>query len=355
MVIHLLSGFLGSGKTTAIRQACKELIAAGKKLCVITNDQGINIVDSRLFGYMQVPQKQVGNGCFCCNYDELDNKLKELTDAYQPDIIFAESVGTCTDIVATVMKPLIQFNAAQVSISTIADARLLYMMAIGHKQVFEDDVEYILYKQLEEAEIIVLNKTDLLGDEELLHLKQHISDSYPTKKIICQNSLAPGGVNEWLNMLAEQKEEGKVSLRSLDINYDRYASGEAMLAYYDGELEIQSENNDAEETGYELWSEIVTAVTETDFPVGHLKCWLNERKKISFTSTTSEQPEISFTAGKKAKLLINARVQTSPAALENIILASIDLISTKRNCRIDAVERSSFSPGYPRPVHRITA
>ena len=354
MFIHLLSGFLGSGKTTAIRQACKELIAEGKKLGVITNDQGINIVDSRLFGYMQVPQKQVANGCFCCNYDELDNKLKELTDTYHPDIVFAESVGTCTDIVATVMKPLIRFNNAQVTISTIADARLLHNTVIKKNKVFGEDVEYILFKQLEEAEIIVVNKIDLVNSDELRELKDYISESYPAKKIIYQNALGDDGVNEWLTMLRGQTGE-KHSLKSLDINYDKYASGEAMLAYYDGDFEIESENDDAEEIGYALWNDIVTSVEENDLPVGHLKCWLNERKKISSTATTTDRPETDFVRGNRAKLLINARVQASPAMLENIIHASVALVSTKKNCRIVPVEKSSFSPGYPKPVHRITA
>lgn len=354
MVIHLLSGFLGSGKTTSIRQACKELITGGKKLGVITNDQGVNIVDSRLFAYMQVPQKQVGNGCFCCNYDELDNKLQELANMYQPDIIFAESVGTCTDIVATVMKPLIQYKDATVTISTIADARLLHTIVVAHKKVFGEDVEYILFKQLEEAEIIVINKIDLLDNKELEELKECISKSYASKKIIYQDSLKPGGVSDWLKVLEGQLGK-KDHLKSLDINYDKYASGEAMLAYYDGELEIESNNNDAEHIAYDLWSEIVEAVKDNDLPVGHLKCWLNEKEKISFTATTIEPLKINFTPTKKAKLLINARVQTSPAVLESIVLTSIAFLSTEKNCRIHPVEKSSFSPGYPKPVHRITA
>jgi G3E family GTPase len=353
MIIHLLSGFLGSGKTTTIRHACRELIAQGKNLGVITNDQGTNIVDSRLFAYMQVPQKQVGNGCFCCNYDELDNKLRELTDTFNPDIIFAESVGTCTDIVATVMKPLIQYNAAVVTISTIADARLLHTITIENKNVFGEDVEYIFFKQLEEAEIIVVNKTDLLKDEEFMALQEHMSRFYSSKKIIYQNALAEHGVNAWLNVL-DTRLIKRDPLRSLEIDYDKYAAGEAMLAYYDGELEIETKNGDAEKIAYELWNEVVGAISDGALTIGHLKCWLNERIKISFTSTTSEHPQIDFVPGGKARLLINARVQTKPAVLENVILSGIARVSMKNNCSIIPVEKSSFSPGYPRPVHRIT-
>jgi len=49
MKLHLLSGFLGSGKTTAIGQACNILIQQGARIGVITNDQGIKLVDSNFF------------------------------------------------------------------------------------------------------------------------------------------------------------------------------------------------------------------------------------------------------------------------------------------------------------------
>ena len=112
MNIHLLSGFLGSGKTTGIKQACVHFMQQGKRVGVITNDQGIKLVDGNFFSKMGIPERQVGNGCFCCNYNDLDRSIQSLIDEFKPDIIFAESVGSCTDIVATVLKPLLQFRSA---------------------------------------------------------------------------------------------------------------------------------------------------------------------------------------------------------------------------------------------------
>ena len=129
MTIHLLSGFLGSGKTTAIQYACSELIKQQKKVGVITNDQGIRLVDGELFEHLNIPNRQVVNGCFCCNYDDLDESIQSLISTNNPDIIFAESVGSCTDLVATVMKPLLQYHPeSKVTISTFADARLLQIL-----------------------------------------------------------------------------------------------------------------------------------------------------------------------------------------------------------------------------------
>ena len=102
MKIHLLSGFLGSGKTTAIQQACNSLMQQGIGVGVITNDQGIKLVDEGFFNSLGIPNRQVINGCFCCNYNDLDDSIESLISLNNPEVIFAESVGSCTDIVATV-------------------------------------------------------------------------------------------------------------------------------------------------------------------------------------------------------------------------------------------------------------
>ena len=126
MQIHLISGFLGSGKTTAIQTACKVLQSENKTVGVITNDQGIMLVDTGYFESNCIPNRQVVNGCFCCNYNALDENIESLIVTNDPDVIFAESVGSCTDIVATVMKPLLKFKTdIGVTVSTFADIRLL--------------------------------------------------------------------------------------------------------------------------------------------------------------------------------------------------------------------------------------
>src|SRR4051812_2438128 len=102
MKLHLLSGFLGSGKTTAIQNAANYLLQKDVKVGIITNDQGTRLVDGDFFKNLELPAEQVGNSCFCCNYNKLDEKINSLIKTYNPDIIFAESVGSCTDLVATV-------------------------------------------------------------------------------------------------------------------------------------------------------------------------------------------------------------------------------------------------------------
>ncbi len=106
MQLHMVGGFLGSGKTTAIAAACKALAVRKMTAGVITNDQGKYLVDTAFFDLQKIPAVQVARGCFCCNYDDLITRIDQLVRAVQPDVIFAEAVGSCADMVATVIKPL---------------------------------------------------------------------------------------------------------------------------------------------------------------------------------------------------------------------------------------------------------
>jgi G3E family GTPase len=111
MNLHIVGGFLGSGKTTAIINASRRIMARGRTVGVITNDQGKYLVDTAFVRASGIPAVEVIGGCFCCNYDDLQARLDQLRDSARPDTIFAESVGSCADIVATVLKPLIELRA----------------------------------------------------------------------------------------------------------------------------------------------------------------------------------------------------------------------------------------------------
>ncbi len=354
MKIYLLGGFLGSGKTTAIQYACHELIKMHKKVGVITNDQGIGLVDGNFFEHLKIPNRQVVNGCFCCNYMDLEKSIQSLMATNKPDIIFAESVGSCTDIVATVMKPLFIYRPeAQVTFSTFADVRLLSIMLKGNAEIFDESVRYIYFKQLEEADIIVISKMDLIGKETMQEIKQMMNEKYGDKLLLYQNSLDPISIQKWLHVLDNQLIE-KPS--SLDIDYEVYGKGEAKLAWHDQEIEIYSPDYDADQSAVDLARMIYQKIHFNKYPIGHLKFLLNGQEKISFTYAPKERLPDTIEKKKNhlATLLINARVQTSPERLSQIMLEAIKETEIKSNCKIAVKSVASFQPGFPKPTYRIS-
>ena len=352
MKIHLLNGFLGSGKTTAIRQACVVLMKENIKAGVITNDQGIKLVDGDFFKSLKIPNRQVVNGCFCCNYDQFDSNLQSLIEINRPDIIFAESVGSCTDIIATVVKPFHHFYPAfDLSFSVFADARLLMMLLKENFSLFDDTVNYIYQKQLEEASIIVINKIDLLPASQLEEIKRLTEEKFPRKKFIFQNSLDAGSIRKWLSLLDNSIFKNNFSL---ELDYDIYGAGEAKLAWVDQEWTIYSTKKNALREAAALISNIYERVKESKNPIGHLKFLLNGEDKFSFT-TISEPVDITVEnqPAATAFLLMNARVQTEPGKLSQLVADAIEEIIIQSGCKITVNSIAAFQPEYPRPTHRM--
>src|SRR5450631_3669811 len=125
--LFFVGGFLGSGKTTAIQQAVVYLQKNNRKVGVITNDQGREQVDTRFMKGYHIPSEEVADGCFCCNYNDLEKSIESLELNERPEIILAESVGSCADLAATIINPLLSFHPDeyQVVLSVFADIRLL--------------------------------------------------------------------------------------------------------------------------------------------------------------------------------------------------------------------------------------
>jgi Ni2+-binding GTPase involved in maturation of urease and hydrogenase len=358
--IFLVGGFLGSGKTTAILQATKYLHQNKKKVGVITNDQGKQQVDTQFIKSHDIPSREVADGCFCCNYDELEKSIASLKLNERPDIIFAESVGSCTDLAATVINPLLSFNPGQyeVILSVFTDIRLLVKFLQNDKTIFYENVNYIYEKQLEEADIIVVNKIDLLTEEQLELAKQLIKAEYGDKIIRYQNSLSKESIKQWLALISDHFQN--FSLRpSLEIDYDIYGAGEAELAWLDEEIGIVTTDKNAVEASYLLINKIYGKITELGYPIGHLKFLIDnglKQKKISFTSisTIPNSDNASYLETNRIIILINARVQISPVLLQKIVADAINETELLENCKIIVNNLSAFQPSYPRPTHRIS-
>lgn len=357
--LFLVAGFLGSGKTTAIQQAVTFLHQNKKKAGVITNDQGRQQVDTQFMIGHNIPSEEVADGCFCCNYNELEKSIKSLKNKERPHVIFAESVGSCTDLAATVMNPLLMFNPGQYEIvlSVFADIRLLIKFLKSDKNIFYENVNYIYEKQLEEADIIVVNKVDLLDESQLQQAKQLIEAAFDGKVILYQNSLSAENIQQWLTICDDF--QNSLLRTSPEIDYDIYGAGEAELAWLDEEIGIVTNDHSAVAVGYLLINKIYNKIVGQDLPIGHLKFLMDdgkERKKISFTAVpVTDGNDIQYMETDRIIILINARVQVTPVLLQKIVADAIYETELETKCKITENKLSAFQPGYPRPTHRIIA
>lgn len=355
MKLYLIGGFLGSGKTTAIYNACPELMNKGIRTGVVTNDQGNQLIDSEYFRGRNISTLEVQGGCFCCKYNELVQNIQSLQQTNQCEIIFAESVGSCTDLVATVVKPMYQFHAqVKVVLSVFADACVMYELIQG-LPLFVESVQYIYKKQLDEADVLIVNKIDLLNTAQIKEIKSVIKKVYPGKKVLYQNSLERDSIEKWLSCLNAFEPKPK---KSLDIDYDIYGAGEAELAWLDAEINIYSSERDAVSCGISFINKIYSQINKLQLPIGHLKFLIDDgvqKKKISFTSIklNAVQDELTEFDSKQIKVLINARVQTEYEQLKKIVTDAIGELEFQTGCDIIENNLTAFKPGYPKPAYRI--
>jgi G3E family GTPase len=358
MKLYLINGFLGSGKTTAIQMACETLLNNKKRVGVVTNDQGEQLVDTAFLQDHNLPALEVTGGCFCCNYEKLSSAIIALDRTEHPDIIFAESVGSCTDLIATVAKPLNKFYPGlQIVISVFADAGLLSALMTNSASFVSEDLQYVYKKQLAEADILVVNKIDLLDKEDLSRIQAIMGEEHSDKLILYQTSTDKTDIEAWLNN--QEKFRQRVSRPSLQIDYDVYARGEAVLAWLDQELNINTTDGSAYAVAGDLIKGIFDRIREENYLIGHLKYLVDDggkKIKISYTSMSEHHqpltmPEKSET--NKISLLINARIQSTPQQLTEIVSQSIEALVKRRNCDIKVNKSSAFQPGYPRPRYRI--
>ena len=357
MKLFLVGGFLGSGKTTAIYQASACFLKQMKRIAVITNDQGDELVDTHFIKTAGVPTTEVINGCFCCNYNQFMQAIDSLLPGSEPEIILAESVGSCADLVATIAKPIAKFRPAiHVVISVFADAQLLHSLVAGNASFLDENVRYIYKKQLEEADLLIVNKVDLLNEAGLGTVKRQIETEYAGKTVLYQNSLDETSVRNWilqLNRFAIQKER-----KSLQIDYDLYAKGEAILGWLDLRIRIETKDFSAHSVALGFIQEVYSTIKNTKNPIAHLKFLLDDgvqHHKISFTTLDPASTELPFINNKlnRVLILVNARIQADAVKLERLVFDIIEHISQETGSRIIVEKKAAFQPGYPKPTHRM--
>ncbi len=365
MDIHLVGGFLGSGKTTAIIAAARRLVREGLRVGVVTNDQGRYLVDSAFIRAGGVPTVEVTGGCFCCNYDDFARVIVALGRRARPDVVFAESVGSCADLVATVVKPLVA--AAQAagrlrSLSVFADIRLLDRWLDGRSLPFSESVSYIFGKQLEEAGAVVVNKADLVPQEQAQAVFERAAARFAPRPVRLQSSLRDEDVAGWLRVIAPPADGGApppaLPSASLAIDYDTYGSGEAELAWLDARIRLRCSGAGAAATGAveAVLAGIARGLADRGAPIGHVKALIEcggATVKVSLTAGDAGPPRVPGLGDARVSLLLNARAQIAAEELRRIVQGALDAAAAEHGFLYEVDEEEAFHPGRPNPTHRV--
>jgi G3E family GTPase len=358
----MVGGFLGAGKTTTLARLARFYLDRGQKVGLVTNDQAQDLVDTTSLRSQGFAVEEVPGACFCCRFDDLVGKVGRLEAGERPDVVLAEPVGSCTDLVATVVQPLKDLYGDRFQVGPYP---VLFKPSHGLRILrgeegagFSPKAAYIFRKQLEEADAIVVNRIDELSPEVLAELTGLVQSAFPGTPVLRMSARTGQGFEALTELLDQQ---GAFGRKVLDIDYDTYAEGEAELGWLNSSVRVRGDRPFAvDELLLEVVSRLQELLASQGGEVAHLKAiGLSE---VSFgvanLVSSGSRPELSLPSRRQVKeldLIVNARVALDPAIIEREVRRTVEAECAVRAARAEFHTMQSFRPGRPQPTHRYAA
>ncbi|MEZ4659695.1 MAG: GTP-binding protein [Caldilineaceae bacterium] len=349
--IAIIGGFLGAGKTTLLLTAAQRLAARGYRVGLITNDQGADLVDTALAVQADIPVTEVAGGCFCCRFPDLLAGLQRLIDAADPHIILAEPVGSCTDLIATVLRPLVSFYGEHYRLAPLT----VLHDATRHLDAFAPDVRYLHDRQLAEAELILLNKCDLLARDAAQPLA-NLATTYPQAQAFAASAKSGEGVDAWLDIVLGQESRNPEALL---IDYERYAQAEAALGWLNARGLVRADEPFSAATWLEaLLIGLAQACADEKAPIAHIKALVTTPQASLKASLAQSGSAVTWdlrddSSVTNLEFTLNVRANAAPGWLEQIVHRIVELVKPSPDARYYFTHFECFSPLPPQPTHRI--
>lgn len=356
----LLGGFLGAGKTTTIARLARAYQHKGLRVGIVTNDQAAELVDTHTLRAQGFDVGEVAGACFCCNFNDLTATVEQLGRQQRPDVVLAEPVGSCTDLVATVVQPILRMYSEQFEVAPygviLKPSHGRRILNGDEKAGFSPKAAYIFRKQLEEADFIILNRIDELAPEEADELAGLIQAERPGVPVLRVSARSGENFDVLLSMLDQR---GAFGRRILELDYDTYAEGEAELGWLNSTIQVTAGEPFAlDELLVDIVGRLRESLAAADAETAHLKTiglWEGFFGVANLVSrdAPAELSLPSHCRTRTAEIVVNARVATSPESLEALAEEAVQGAAAALGATVEPLTSRSLRPGRPVPTHRF--
>lgn len=208
MKVFLIGGFLGSGKTTTVLKLIDKLAADGKKAALIINEVGEVSIDDAVLEAAGIPSKELTTGCICCTLViNLRDTVTEIARVRNPDVLIIEMPGLA--LPSHVRDELLEMNVMMslAPVVTLIDASR-FTVGLSHVPNFTEH-------QLSEAEIIVINKTDLVDEAKIESIESFLKKENPDAYIMRMSAVnGDAAIDKMYELIMR---EGKENVSRIDM------------------------------------------------------------------------------------------------------------------------------------------
>ena len=177
MKIDIISGFLGSGKTTLIKKLLAEELYK-EKIAIIENEYGEVAIDGNLLKGDKVEVTEITSGCICCNIKgDFKDSISEIVSKYNPDRIIVEPTGVAklSEIISSVKEAKVS-NAKINMITTVVDVNNFFNYLNNFGEFYKN--------QIVNANVVLLSRVSSISDLEISNICDEIIKINKTANII---------------------------------------------------------------------------------------------------------------------------------------------------------------------------
>lgn len=357
----IVSGFLGSGKTTTMIALAREINARMKEkgslghAAVIANDLGAkNLVDADYTRTADIKISEITGDCICYVTEDLVTAIERLAKA-GANIVISDIPGAGVGALEHVYMTLEEDYAGKfdlLPLTCLVDPMRLRM--ILPEDVREDinlpeEMRFLLNAQLLEADLIVLNKCDLIDEAERDSDLEFIRRAYPDIPVMAISARTGEGIPELVDYLIAHK--ANAQYRDLGLDSEEFDAAEEKMCWYNRRFfakEREGKNIDFNDVIEDFMEEIRNGLIEAKRNVPHLKLFAagegDDFVKCSIVGVDYDleyerRLEQCYTA---IAIIVNARATCESEKFGEIVEDAMDLIKSKYNLKCNVIFTECF-------------
>lgn len=296
MKVMIIGGFLGSGKTTAIKRISKQISDAGKRTAIIVNEIGEIGLDGETLKSPGIMTQELTSGCICCTLKiSMQYTLQTLEEEFRPDVVIIEPTGIA-------FPGQIREEIEAMGLSELSFTPVVTLVDPGRFGTEAKEIPKFIETQVKEAEILGINKVDVAPAEIVMATEKMLIELNPEARILKFSAkLGDNQFEDLISHLALPGVEKPSQDKKNSIEMSEVSSHSVLYDLTSFELKPEEGRQFIEESLQAIRDKVKEINPEF---IGHIKLSLKLPDSMIKGSVTysEESPQVEFSPRKNEKL-----------------------------------------------------